>query len=546
MKKIFYTILFAGVCAKGSTQIRDVSAGFFIGSGAVVTVVGDVVSNEDFTGTGLLLLKGSALQNLDMGGFTIPNLELDNSTDATMINTDTRIGNNFKFTNGKFQIGNLNCILGPAATTTGASNLRFFLINGTGQLVKELTADIAGFELPVGETVNYRPAYLTASGNTYSSAKFGIKVLGASDPNLPPRLTSYLTTNWPVTKTGITNGSVSLSGQYLDPTDVSGVEAQLYGYYYNGADWSSNGETHNNAINQVGMSVLTPSGVVTGFNKFVAVGAKVFLQGAYSSATGLMTDNLRTLPFGTSASTANFPSTDPYRVAPYNTAYTHTANSEVETIANSSVIGAQIIPGNNIVDWVFLELRNLNASPGNIVLQSRSALLQRDGDIVDIDGTSPVTFNNIPDGDYIIAVRHRNHLGLSFDQAHPVHFTETKTLAYSPANIADFTTATDAQIYGTTTAFTQSTHPTLGTVTLLWGGDVNANRQTRYQGPSNDRLVLVSDLGNTEINILSGYLRGDVNMNKSMRYQGPSNDRVFLLTILSSTEVTLRAQQLPN
>ena len=52
-----------------------------------------------------------------------------------------------------------------------------------------------------------------------------------------------------------------------------------------------------------------------------------------------------------------------------------------------------------------------------MVLQTRSALVQRDGDIVDIDGVSPVTFNNVASTNYTIAVRHRNHLGLSTNPA---------------------------------------------------------------------------------------------------------------------------------
>src|SRR6185295_17903717 len=99
---------------------------------------------------------------------------------------------------------------------------------------------------------------------------------------------------------------------------------------------------------------------------------------------------------GSSASTANFPSTDPYRVSPYNTNFTHVNNAAVETIASAAVLDQ---PGTNddIVDWVFLELRNTVTSP-NTVLQTRSALVQRDGDIVDVDGTSPVTFNNLANG----------------------------------------------------------------------------------------------------------------------------------------------------
>ena len=168
MKRVLFStaaILFAtGI----SAQLKIDNATFFIQPGATVTVQGDVTSNVDIQGTGLLLLKGTSLQNIDMGGNTIPNLELDNTANATLLNTNARIGSSFVFTNGKLQTGNFNCTLSSAATITGANTSRFFWTNGTGLLKKELTGDIANYELPVGENANYRPAYLTTAGSSYS------------------------------------------------------------------------------------------------------------------------------------------------------------------------------------------------------------------------------------------------------------------------------------------------------------------------------------------------------------------------------------------
>lgn len=562
MKRILFSILSFSLAVTVTAQLKIDNATFFIQPGATVTVQGDVTSNVDIQGTGLLLLKGSALQNVDMGGFTIPNLELDNTANATLLNTSARIGNSMLLTNGKFQTGNLNLTLSPTANITGASAAKFIWTNGTGQLKKELTGNIATYELPVGENANYRPAYLTTTGSSFASANFGVRVLGTPDPNNPPMAASFIRTAWPVTKTGITGGTVTLEGQYIDPTDVAGTEANVIGYFNNGTDWSSVAEGHNAITNRVAAPVTANAGSVSGINKFLTLGSRVFLQGAYDATTGLMFDNLRTLPFGSSASTANFPSTDPYRVAPYNTAFTHVNNAGVETITSSTVVTAQAIAADNIVDWVFLELRNLNASPGNLILQTRSALVQRDGDIVDVDGVSPVTFNNLPDGNYIVAVRHRNHLGLSTDQVNfPKAVDETKSTAFT-TNVIDERTATDAQLFGTAAAYTTATHPVLGTVNLLWGGNVTGNAFVRYQGNNgpgpaniNDRQALLTDLGNNELGVLNtGYFRADLNLNRFARYQGNNgpgtfnqSDRQFLLGfILLNGELTVRQQSLPN
>jgi hypothetical protein len=548
MKKMLLLQALIVFAAAAFAQLKIDNATFFIQPGATVTVQGDVTSNVDIQGTGLLLLKGSALQNVDMGGFTIPNLELDNAANATLLNTNARIGSSFVLTNGKFQTGNLNLTLSPTANITGQNTAKFIWTNGTGQLKKELTANVAAYELPVGENANYRPAYLTTTGSSFASANFGVRVLGTADPSKPPMTASFLNTSWPVTKTGITGGTVTLEGQYIDPTDVAGTEANVVGYFNNGTDWSSAGETHNAATNRIAAPVTTNSGSISGINKFLLIGSRAFLQGAYDAATGLMNDNLRTLPFGSSASTANFPSTDPYRVVPYNTSFTHVNNTAVETILNSTVVAPQVINADNIVDWVFLELRNLNASPGNTILQTRSALVQKDGDIVDVDGVSPVTFNNLADGNYILAIRHRNHLGLSIDQTSPRAVNETKSAAFT-TNVIDARTATDAQLFGTAAAFTTATHPVLTSVNLLWGGNMNSNANVRYTGGANDKdYLLITTLGNNQFTIINNsYNAADGNMNKSVRYTGGANDKDFILiTVLGNNQFTTRNQAIPN
>jgi hypothetical protein len=542
-------LLAGALCSFGVfAQVKIENAVFLIEPGATVTVQGDITSNVDIKGNGLLLLKGSTLQNIDMGGFTIPNLELDNIANALLLNTNARIGNNLLFTNGKFQTGNLNLTLSPTANITGNTATKFVWTSGNGQLKKELTADVAGYELPVGENNNYRPAYLTTTGSTFTSANFGVRVLANADPNKPPSTAAHLNTAWPVSKTGITGGTVTLEGEYIDPIDVTGIKTNILGYYNNGTDWSSVGGTQNAAANRVGASIITDNGVVSGINKFVAVGSRAFLQGPYNAATGLMTDNLRTLPFGSSASIANFPSTDPYRAAPYIARFTHTSNNIIENIINSTVLAAQPLAANNIVDWVFLELRNLNASPGNTIIQTRSALIQRDGDIVDVDGISPVTFNGIADGNYILAVRHRNHLGLSIDQSSPRTINEISSAAFT-ANVIDLRTAADDKLFGTAAAFKSLTHPTLGTVNLLWAGNANSNNQTRYAGLNNDKdFILITTLGNNPSNFINNtYHAADLNLNRAVRYSALNNDRDFLLiTVLGNNPGTVKTQALPN
>jgi hypothetical protein len=181
-------------------------------------------------------------------------------------------------------------------------------------------------------------------------------------------------------------------------------------------------------------------------NKFVLVSPKAFLQGAFDANSGLMTDFLRNSG-GIPAYSPNslpvsnlLPSTDPYRSAPYDANFPHTNNSVTETVTSSSVFNDLANSENQIVDWVFVELRT-QATPGT-VLQTRSALIQRDGDIVDIDGTSPVYFKNIDASQYVLVVRHRNHTAISQNGATPI------ALGLATTGF-DFTNTGNAAILGT-------------------------------------------------------------------------------------------------
>ena len=199
------------------------------------------------------------------------------------------------------------------------------------------------------------------------------------------------------------------------------------------------------------------------------------------------------------AGTNVIPVADPYRALPYSTNFTHTNNPITETVS-AAVFNTNAVTSDNIVDWVFVELRNNNSSPGNTVLQTRSALLQRDGDVVDLDGVSPLTFNRLATGSYTIAIRHRYHLGLSTD---PGTFTQALTETNSTTAITDFSIATDAQLFGTAAAFATSGDGRR----MLWGGNANYNNNTKFSGLNNDLdFLLITTLNNnTGGSILNTY-----------------------------------------
>ena len=246
----------------------------------------------------------------------------------------------------------------------------------------------------------------------------------------------------------------------------------------------------------------------------VQVSPKIFLEGPYSTGTGLMSDALR--------SGGLVPASQPYTALGY--AFTGTPGAG-GTLGG----GVLAVTGNNaIVDWVIVELRTA-ASPA-VIAASCAALVQRDGDVVALDGTSPVSIT-IGAGSYHVAVRHRNHLGAMTSAAVALSGTTTTV---------DLTSAATAA-YGT------EARKTVGTIQALWTGDVTFNKQLKYTGSGNDRDPILVRVGSTTPNnTVAGYYLEDTNLNGVVGYTGSGNDRdVILVNVGSTTPNNTRQEQLP-
>ncbi len=244
-----------------------------------------------------------------------------------------------------------------------------------------------------------------------------------------------------------------------------------------------------------------------------SVAARVCLEAPYDPNTGLMNDPLRSMGL--------LPILEPYTAL----GYAHTGGGGNEIIQPNvlSTTGADAI-----VDWVVLELRHKNDA--SVVLASRSALLQRDGDVVEMDGSSSVLFPLPPDN-YFLAVRHRNHLAVM-----------TQTSIALSANTA----AIDLTDGSTATHGTNAQQVMNGTY-LLWSGDVNSDGTLKYTGAGNDRDPILSTVGGVvPTGTISGYHRSDVNMDGTVRYTGASNDRDPILQNIGGVVPTqVRVEQVP-
>ena len=98
------------------------------------------------------------------------------------------------------------------------------------------------------------------------------------------------------------------------------------------------------------------------------------------------------------------------------------------------VLAAQTNTDDNIVDWVFIELRDANNSA--TVVETQSALLQRDGNVVDAaDGVSNVCFSGLASPTVFVSVRHRNHLGAMAASAVTLTNAGATVFSHLPAGV---------------------------------------------------------------------------------------------------------------
>lgn len=174
-----------------------------------------------------------------------------------------------------------------------------------------------------------------------------------------------------------------------------------------------------------------------------------------------------------------------------------------------------------VVDWIKVELRKgVNAGSATTIVGSTAALLYNDGTVKAVNG-GLVNFTSVADGNYYVAIQHRNHLGVIFDA--PIALS-AGTVSLDMSSIALWTNVAITTNTPTTT---------INGVRVLWGGDANGNGKVSYNGGSNDREAILLKLGFNTTGQNLTYQSEDVNMNAICTYNGGTNDRESILQFLS-------------
>jgi hypothetical protein len=326
-----------------------------------------------------------------------------------------------------------------------------------------------------------------------------------SDPDDTPAELTYTKLTDP------TNGSVTFNsnGTYTYTPDTNFVGNDSYTYQVCDPNSACDVATVQIAILNMRKITLSP---------------KVWLQGSLfdvTAANGIMRDDLREKNL--------IPLVTPYPAM----GFTELSPSDA---IGAGVLGKTGDDDNDIVDWVFVELRD-SLDPTNI-LDTRSALLQRDGDIVEVNGTSAITFSQVKAGSYYVSIQHRNHLGVM--SKYPIAMSDIATVI----DFRDPSTRTfDFGIATLSAPQVNQAQVVVNQGVAMWAGNalfrnhslLGISQGVIYQGTENDLNKIYQLITGASENtfgrlnfILRSYNVGDINMNGETIYQGSGNDVEFI------------------
>jgi len=558
MKKLLTLVLFLGMALGVSAQLVNQGGTITIQSGATLVVESDITNTTgSIVNNGIIEVKGditseaaasftSAVDSkLKFSGTTpstinfmastiLSDVEMAKTAEDLTLASDLDIDGDLTFTEDDNQIilGANNLVL---SATSAADNVAvtnsFIVTDGAGVVTKEGLS--TAFKFPVGAAIDSQNDITLAEGGTVDDISVRVLTDAYDAPvtQTDAMVDDVVSATWEITEAVIGGSDLIAAPSWAaadETTTFDNTDAAVF--QFNGTDYTALATT-GAATTVDGINSVTNVGLVLDDTDYVIIGdsgllraflaAKIILQGPYQASQDLMRDQLRTKSL--------IPLEEPYSDM---AAFTHVSGGGGETVDALEDFD-YVADGDDIVDWVFLEIRD----SADAVVSTRSALLQRDGDIIDIDGSnSAVSFEGITLDNYTIVVRHRNHLGVK----------SSGIVSMSPGTTAvyDFTSAVNQAVGD------QQEELETG-VYGVYGGNANgesavatAYKGIRMTGPStiNDALALLNQLGGiytaTQFDV---YETEDVNLDGDVRMTGPStiNDALFLLGVLDGVYTNL-------
>ena len=529
----------AGTIQNGGTlktngNISNAAAATLSGNG-FYRLEGNWINAGDFqAGTSEVRFSGSANSQVTSGGDAFYKLALEKNAADLLLQDEASVQFWLEFAadNNQVLLGNHHLRFLGFSSPYNYDENEYCVTNGTGTVVSQSLGPM-GFFYPVGaDESTYNLMFVRELG---TADAIGVRCLPSAltlGDGGPAITSNALNAAWEITE-GVNGGSqLEVEANWSAADELPGFSRADCGVArYSPLQMNYDLPPANmGAATGSGPYKRTRTNVEPGFftvaddslmNR-VLISLKIMLQGPFNTTSNQMNDNLR--------SASLLPTTAPSTYGAGKFAHSGWQPAGAYT-AGAGVFAPT---GNDaIVDWVFVWLKDTLNPAVNI--QSRVALLQRDGDVVDLDGVSPL---RVPAnaGKYIVATGHRNHLSVRTPVG--INLSESATTAY------DFTSA-QSQAFGTNPMKQVQSTPTA--IFALWGGNVNTNNTVRATGPTgiNDYSGLLNYLGTSTTVISNVYANPDLNMDGTVRATGPAtiNDYSRLLNILGTPTNIITEQQ---
>ena len=483
-----------------------------------VSVLGDITNNSgalmDATSSGTLTFEGSSAQEITgtASSTFYGTVDINNSNGVALTNTSTgnhqTIAGTLNFTSGKLTLNGFNLILG-ATDPTGADASAYIVTNSSGGVLRSVPADGAtNVVFPVGNSA-YNPLTLQNSA-TATTDNYSVKVTDSKPANFTGT-THIVNRSWVVSEEVAGGSDLTVTTQWSgsqELTDFDRTSSAVGTTPDNGTTvtWGSSSAASGSDPYANTTAGITSTGtymVGDAYYSGLVIDLQAFLAGAYNTINHNMDKSLNAL----------LPLTDPYGLS---------------TTVSS-------IPA-DAVDWVKIELRD--KTDRTSVLHSFARFIDQGGQVINEDG-SDCKMTGVATDSYYIAIMHRNHFGVVSNST--VNLASTPELSFKALQATawqDGSVSTNAAMKEVETS-----------VFALWDGDANGDGEVAYNGASNDRSAVLTEVGvatpgNT---VIDTYSANDVNMDGDVIYNGAGSDRSTILTVVGvSTPGVVYSAHIPN
>ena len=215
--------------AAGQVTIQK-GATFYISANELMSIEGDLSTEEDIEGEGILILEGNTLQTVNFSNHKLSRLVVQNASNVQLASA-LGVVRGLRLITGRLQLGSNDLYLSEQCVVQGGSS-SYIEAGDKGKVVKLISRDVSNLLIPIGSAYTYSPLVLTSTGS-YHNAFIEIRTRSTASPEKPQSIPNYLESYWILNRKGV-DGHLIITAFY---GKLTGAENKIRPYYWNGNTW---------------------------------------------------------------------------------------------------------------------------------------------------------------------------------------------------------------------------------------------------------------------------------------------------------------------